>query len=56
MEAITFHDGIITEDAELVFAQGEAIGYEGRIYAKLERLSKRVWIGGQAVLVERRKR
>ena len=53
---LLLHDGIITEDAELVFAQGEAIGYEGRIYAKLERLSKRVWIGGQAVLVERRKR
>lgn len=51
---LLLHHGFIHEKQELVFAQGEALGYQGRVFGKYDSLSHRVWIGGKAVLVERR--
>lgn len=45
-------EGILEKEAEIVFAQGHALGYEGRVHAKEDPDSGRILVGGKAVIVE----
>ncbi|NLY36659.1 MAG: PhzF family phenazine biosynthesis protein [Tissierellia bacterium] len=45
-------EGILKVGQEVIFAQGHALGYEGRVYAKKDQNSDRILVGGKAVMVE----
>lgn len=44
--------GFIDPDETLVFGQGHALGLEGRVYARLDRKTGRILVGGKAVRVD----
>lgn len=45
-------EGFLTKQEEVVFAQGHALGYRGRVYAKEDGDSGRILVGGKAVVVK----
>lgn len=45
-------EGILSDNYQASFAQGHALGIQGRVYAKLDRASGRILVGGRAVRIE----
>lgn len=46
---ILLDKGIISPDSELIFAQGHALGLEGRVHAIWDKDTQRILVGGRAV-------
>lgn len=49
---LLLEEGLIDGSSEFIFGQGHALGLEGRVYAKLDKKSGRILVGGKAVRVE----
>lgn len=45
-------EGILEKEEEIIFAQGHALGYEGRVYARQDPSSGRILVGGKAVMIQ----
>lgn len=45
-------EGLLNKEEEIIFAQGHALGYEGRVFAKQDPSSGRILVGGKAVMVK----
>lgn len=49
---LLLQEGVLEKGREYVFAQGHALGYQGRVLAKEDPLTGRILVGGKAVRVE----